>query len=359
MKGKGITLAKSGQKLTFAKAHEILQKAGEVREVQMFDFNLKGSNANKLFLAPIFLASNILTGMFAVMRNVKDEALMWYMGRIRKIIQANDDCKFTPKGGVNLKLRKMEVRRMKVNMSQCNDEFFNTCLERTLGNELEIFNPDSSDHIKKLKKAMLTVIQEAIVDDLFTLAFFGDRSNLDPFFGLTDGIFKKLDEAITAGEITEIATGSGAALPAGASVTIFKAMHKNSHIALRRLPKSKKTIYVSESIEDNYREYLESLGTELSHTMIVDGVERLRWNGYPIVPVPEWDNILAEDLAQTDQHRAILTANKNLVIGTDITGSAAKVRIYQDPVHKKEWYYDAAFKLGTNFAHAEYVVYAR
>ena len=326
-----------------------------------FDWNLNPQAANRLFLKPIFASANPLTEIFSIMRNVKSEATMYYLGHPGKIIQRNDDCNFTPKGRMTMTQRKINVYRAKINMQQCNDEFFDTCLEYALGNELDIFDPESTDHLRKLKNAMLTHIQIATVNNMLALALYGDRTLADDFYNVTDGVYKAIDAAVVAGDITEINAGSGAAYAAGDASDVFKAVHLGSNRILRNLSKSQKEYLVDEKTFDNYVDELKALGTEEAHRLIVNGIptDSYKYDGIEVRKVPELGDILEADFGLTEPHRVIYQAKGSLKLATDIQGSATRFRVYLDPVHQKVWFYDAAFKLGANFVHSELITVAK
>lgn len=340
--------------------HAMNQAFGDVELPKDFEWNLDPQRANRLFLKPIFTTSNPLTSIFSVMRRVKVEAIMYYLGHPSKIIQRNDDCEFTPKGSMGMTQRKINVYRLKVEMQQCNDEFFDTCLEYALGDELDIFDPENPAHMKALKNAMLMHVQMAKINDLFKLAFFGDRTLVDDFYNTTDGVYKFIDEAVANGDIIEVGAGSGAALNAGDSITIFESLHAQSKIQLRKLGNNLKNYMVTESIYENYRKYLQALGTELANTYIINGVPKgLLYNGIPVIEIPEWDEVLTGDFGLTNPHRAIYSATGNLKVATDISGTESKFRVYRDPVHMKKWFYASAFTFGANYTHSELMTVAK
>lgn len=326
-----------------------------------FDWNLNPQAANRLFLKPIFASSNPLTDIFSVMRRVKTEAVMYYLGHPSKIIQRNDDCKFTPKGQMSMSQRKINVYRCKINMQQCNDEFFDTCLEYALGDELDIFDPESSEHLRALKNAMLTHIQIATINDMFKLGFFADRSLTDDFYNVTDGVYKFIDEAVVAGDITEVNAGSGSAYSAGDANTLLQAVHRQSNKILRNLPKNQKSYLVDEETFDNLIDYYKALGTEEANRLIVNGVPTgsYLYDGIPVIKIAEFGYVLEEDFGLTNPHRVIYQANGALKLATDIAGSATKFRVYLDQPHQKTWFYDAAFKLGANYVHNELITVAK
>lgn len=333
---------------------------GDVQLPQDFEWNLNPQQANRLFLKPIFASTNPLTSIFSVMRRVKVEAVMYYLGHPSKIVQRNDDCEFTPKGSMSMTQRKINVYRAKIEMQQCNDEFFDTCLEYALGDEIDIFDPENPTHMKALKTAMLMHVQLATINDIFKLSFFGDRTLIDDFYNVTDGAYKFIDEAVTNGDITEVGAGSGAPLSAGDSVTIFEATHGQSKIQLRKLANNLKVRYVTESVFENYRQYLQALGTELANTYIINGVPSgLMYNGVPVIEIPEWDEVLQADFGLTNPHRVIYTATGNLKLATDIASDTTKFRVYRDPVHMKKWFYASAFTLGANYTHSELMTVAK
>ena len=135
-------------------------------------------------------------------------------------------------------------------------------------------------------------------------------------------------------------------------------------------PKSEWPVYLLQrGLFDALIRYYESLGTEESHRLIVEGISipnATTFEGYPVLMIPEWDmfdyetgNTLAAS-GQSKKQRAIFTASMNLC-GVAHTNSLegkpeSALRIEKSPLLKdkgKSWMYAS---LGIGFGVAQPVL---
>lgn len=327
-----------------------------------FDWTVPVQQINSLLIKPSFEPGSVLTSDFFVKRLVKTETTLHYLDRPKKFLQKNDDCGWNPKGKMTLSARKLKVERLKIQMEHCNQEFFDTCLEELLGSGADIFgmfdNPaTAAQGLKLLKEQMLLQVQRGLVSDWNLLAWLGDETAVDPFFGMQDGVLAKLDKAFANNEIKRINLGSGAALPANGAVEIFEELKRKAPLQLKQLPKAMKRFTVTQDILDNYEAYLKSTGTELANKFIIDGVDAgVTYDGIKIIAKAEIDEEL--DTENTNERRAVYSAEGNLWIGTDISSNEVSLRIYQD-VHMENWFIAGYFKFGVQFAHKELIIFGK
>lgn len=321
------------------------------------NFNLDPQLANELFVKPIFVSENILNSpYFRMMRNVKQTATMSYIGAMENIIQPNDSCGFDPKGNLDISERDISVKRHKVNLQFCTDEFFDNCWEYLTGNGIDIEKLDATEKGRQVLNFIILQTQRGVINDLFRLAWFGDTASVDQFLSQADGWFKDIDADVLAGDTPTISTGSGSPLAAGASETIFFDATDAQLDVLDDLPESEKVFMVSKSIYNNYDAFLKTnVYLESDRMRLIDGVRELMFDGIKIVKCPQWDREDAR-IGNVDQHRLVLTATRNLTIATDVTSLESNFQTWfdmQDEVQKIK----AKFRAGFRVAHPELVVY--
>lgn len=306
---------------------------------------------NELILKPTFVSDNIFTGTFRVMKNVKDEAKMFFLGAPSKFLQKNNDCKFTPKGSMSLVPDKIQVCRMKVEMEQCMDEVFDSCLEAALtGSEDGIFDPTATPEGAQLQAAMATQISKGLTNDLFLLSSFakpGETAS-DGFYDICyPGLFANIDSLVAAGKLTQVNAASGAALGAGAAIALFKGMWNARSLKFKgfELFPGQHELHVTNDLYENLHEYYENLGVAEQYQIIKDGITSLTWRGIAVISHPEWDAELRTTFGLTNPHRAILTLTGNLTVATDLAGTDVSLRIYTD-VHMKQLYTQGFLRFG-------------
>lgn len=309
----------------------------EVSLPKQMDWRLNEDEISTLLLKPAFSSESPLGGSFNVMRNVKVDATMHLLNRPKRFLQSNDVCGFTPKGKMQLTSRKIEVKRMKVNLQFCIDELFDTCLERITGAGNDIKKMDATARLKQLKAAMMEQIQQGLVDDIFAIVHFGKKTNTIPdadlqaFFAMINGLWEDIFADVAANNTPATTGVSGVALSPGDSVELFEDTYGDAKLPLKRFKKSELVYKVTSTVYENYRKYLQMLGTELANTFLIDGVPAgLMYNGIPVIEYPDWDDILTNDFGLTLPHRVQLTVQGNDTIATDVTGDSTELRVYSD-----------------------------
>lgn len=147
------------------------------------------------------------------------------------------------------------------------------------------------------------------------------------------------------------------ALASGESEDMFLALWKGASKVLKQIPKKQKVLLVTDSVLDNYIEYLEGLGTEQANKLIVDGREMYTYRGIPIIPMG-WDEYLETDFPHADgelppyPHRIIYTALGNLVLGLDAANSYNKTEMWYNK-DEEENRFRTKLIMGAQYVHNE------
>jgi hypothetical protein len=122
--------------------------------------------------------------------------------------------------------------------------------------------------------------------------------------------------------------------------------------------KSEARIMCTGSMYRNYVQTLKGTGTSEADKVLVDGVGMTHtYEGIPLIPMWQWDDIITDDFNSIYPHRAILTIPKNFVFGTD--GA-------QDDQAVESWYNQdeqmvrqrVKYRAGTQYIHPELIVVA-
>lgn len=150
----------------------------------------------------------------------------------------------------------------------------------------------------------------------------------EKFFNSINGLFKKIKTEVGTGAIQRYtiaknaaATTAAQALAAAESITIFEAVWAKADPRLKA--DARKVMMVTNSIFENYRQYLQDKGTPYNIALTTDGFNELNWNGVPIRNMETiWDlnnNYFAEgeaQLAALEPHKVLLTVPDNIPVGT-------------------------------------------
>lgn len=297
-------------------------------------------DAQRFFLQPLFTGNPSLE-IFEVMLGVKSSQKLDKFSTLSKIT-LGEAPGFAGGAGVTLTQRPITVARMEAEVGQAGGAFFNSVKGELLRLGIDKDNIDGTI----LKQIVADIFMTAIRADLERQLYFGDTGSASADFNEYDGIFKQL-EALPGPQ--QLVIGAGA-LAADEAEDTFQLMYDAAPPELTAM-RDNAVILASRSMVDNYKRTLKDDGTELAHQNIVDGVQRLWWDGIPVLERQEWDVHIAADALANDAHRAILTVRDNIVVATD----------FDDNVSAEEWYNPDEkqnrmrfqYLMGTNFKNDE------
>lgn len=192
----------------------------------------------------------------------------------------------------------------------------------------------------------------------------------DYFTIIKAGLFKQMrgivaDDA-TVGETIAANSGETKALQFSAltpdkAYELLSAMYYKANIRLRGYKASGLRFMVTQSIADKYEQYLVGKGISETYFNLVDGVQALRFNGIPVIPMPIWDEQIQayQDLGATffKPHRAILTIKPVLAVGTESAGGYSYMDIFYDRKSKQN-IIDIKDKIDAKVTNPKMFVYA-
>lgn len=174
------------------------------------------------------------------------------------------------------------------------------------------------------------------------------------YFNAIDGFWKQIFAIVTADStkrytITENAGGDYAtqlALAANRGLLTYRNIVRGADMRLRKHPDA--VIISTQTLVDNYSEYLESQGHDASFLRLESGFEVLKYNGRLIIPFDFWDrNIQAnEDNGTTyyRPHRALFTIPENIQIGLEDESAYQMFKIWYENKEKTN-YIDVEFSM--------------
>lgn len=200
------------------------------------------------------------------------------------------------------------------------------------------------------------LIEQAYKMALLRLAFFGDTtltasgmkvSGHEVYFNFVDGLWKRLFDGVTAGDIkrvtvsanaqTTVAAQKSAIMGAGVATGIVEEMVISAPAVLRQ--QSGLRLYCSQSFADaltlDYRH--NNKGSDLQWNALAEGIKTTQYAGVEVIALPFWDAIIEGELKNTTNananmlpYRAILTIKDNLVVGSEGGDEVAEIDINFD-----------------------------
>jgi hypothetical protein len=234
-------------------------------------------------------------------------------------------------------------------------------------------NPDFFD---KIDSDVFRVLSAKILDSLkrsiFRLAWFGDTAadvtanggvflagtDLD-LFNSINGLWKQIFAEVTGDKRITIAENAEATYalqdseltPADAK-GILDSMWAAADSRLKADPDVQ--FQVTESIYEKYAQWIRDQAADGGGLtqVVVNGIERVAYNGKPVIPMYEWDRYIRtyqQDATKYNlPHRAVLTTPINLALGTVAESDFEELESFYDKVTKKN-YVDYAYSLDAKF----------
>lgn len=199
------------------------------------------------------------------------------------------------------------------------------------------------------------VLLEAVEEFLWRATFFADtdaaatsdggllsNANYVPFFNMFDGLFKQMEEQITANPEQGIAIAANTAATKAAqkanltpqmAYDVLSALVDEVPMEIREAGDLQ--ILVTNSVASAYKNYLSGVnGTPQQYENLVGGIDALRIDGIPVIPCRAWDRIIKKyyDNGTTyyKPHRALITTKSNLNVGFESPNSFKEVSIHYD-----------------------------
>lgn len=320
-----------------------------------------GANLNEIFYEPVFRSDDLMRN-YRVIPNVKHKMNVYTSAALTKIVTKYAGCS-SSSGSTqfNIENKTITAGRMRVALEQCTDEFFGTYIEEMYKSGVDVMNLEGT----QLADAIVNRAVKGIGQDVVRLAW-GDDTALTggsavAGYGNMDGWMKLMGaDATVLAARTEYA-GVEAAPTAADAIGLIRTMYDTAPADLQQVPSSEKKIFVTPKIFNAYLANLEGSSADLAIVNTVDGYTRVSFRGVQIVPMYEWDTILADtnpalflEAGVNLTNGACYCATENLIIGSDVTDPEGSFKVFYDDLEEK-MFFRGYFKLGVQFMYSSLV----
>lgn len=236
-------------------------------------------------------------------------------------------------------------------ISMCYKDLENTAAVYSLNFDGDVSNFLDSDYRNIVTQALSTALGKMF----FRMIWFGDTdaqnvssgvitSGVSPtLFTVIDGFWKQINTLITGDQsaqhtatISENAGESYAAqaLSPDTVITYLQNVIMNAPIGLRLLGPSRTELLVTQSVYDAYTLYLQGKGISDTYRNLVDGQSSLSYNGYRLVAMPLWDEMINafenNGTKLNNPHRILFTTKEVLAVGVASTTSFDQFKVFHD-----------------------------
>ena len=316
-----------------------------------------GASLNELFYEPVFRSDDIMSN-YRVIPNVKHKMNVYTSAALTKIVEPYTACSATS-GSTQFDIdnKTITAGRCRVALEQCTDEFFGTYIEEMYRNGVDVMNVEGT----QLGDAIVNRAVKGIAQDVVRLAWGGDTAAAAGYTAF-DGWMKLMGaDATVLAARTELSAVAPTAPTAGESLSLLRQMYDDAPAALQQVASSDKKIFVTPKTYNSYLSNLEGTSADLAITNQQDGLLVVKFRGVELVPVYEWDTILADtDPAMflrggvNGTEGACYCAVENLIIGSDVTDPEGSFKVFYDDLEEK-MFFRGYFKLGVQFLYPSLV----
>jgi hypothetical protein len=314
-----------------------------------------GANLNEIFYEPVFRSDDLMRN-YRVIPNVKHKMNVYTSAALTKIVQPYTACSATSGSTqFNIDDKVITAGRCRVALEQCTDEFFGTYIEEMYRSGVDVMNLEGT----QLADAIVNRAVKGIGQDVVRLAWGGDSATAN--YTAFDGWMKLMGaDATVLAARTEYA-GVEAAPTAADAIGLLRTMYDTAPANLQQVPASDKKMFVTPKIFNAYLANLEGSSADLAIVNTVDGYTRVSFRGVQVVPMYEWDTILAdtnptifEKGGTNYTNGACYCAVENLILGSDVTDPEGSFKVFYDDLEEK-MFFRGYFKLGVQFLYSSLV----
>ena len=293
---------------------------------------------------------------YRVIPNVKHKMNVYTSAALTKIVRKQAGCNDAEAGTFNVDDKVITAGRMRVALSQCSDEFYGTYIEEMYRSGVDVNNIEGT----QLADAIVNRAVSGIAQDVVRLAWGGDTANASADYLQMDGWMKLM----AAETVIEFAGTEAAPTPADA-IALLRNVYDQAPAALQQVAAGSKKMFVTPKIFNAYLANLETSTTATADLAIVnqqEGIRRVMFRGVELVPMYEWDTILADTnpalfntAAGADVNNGVCyCAVENLIIGSDVTDPEGSFKVFYDDLEEK-MFFRGYFKLGVQYLYSSLV----
>ena len=313
------------------------------------------ANLNEIFYEPVFRSDDLMQN-YRVIPNVKHKMNVYTSAALTKIVQPYTACSATSGSTqFNIDDKVITAGRCRVALEQCTDEFFGTYIEEMYRSGVDVMNLEGT----QLADAIVNRAVKGIGQDVVRLAWGGDSATAN--YTAFDGWMKLMGaDATVLAARTEYA-GIEAAPTAADAIGLLRTMYDTAPANLQQVPASDKKMFVTPNIFNAYFANLEGSSADLAIVNTVDGYTRVSFRGVQVVPMYEWDTILADtnpalflEAGANLTNGACYCAVENLILGSDVTDPEGSFKVFYDDLEEK-MFFRGYFKLGVQFLYSSLV----
>ena len=314
-----------------------------------------GADLNEMFYEPVFRSDDIMRN-YRVIPNVKHVMNVYTSAALTKIVESYSGCSSSsqdPFSSFNIDDKTITAGRCRVALEECSSQFFDSFIEESYRSGVDVNNLEGTT----VGDAILNRTMKGVASDVVRLAWGGDIAGAVAGYTAFDG-WMELMKAETVSTLLTVASGAPTAAEA---IALIRQVYDGAPAALQQVPAGDKKMFVTPKIYNAYLANLEGSSADLAIVNTVDGYTRVSFRGVQIVPMYEWDTIVADtnpDLflngGTNHTNGMAYCAVDNLLIGSDVTDPESSFKMFYDDLEEK-MFVRGYFKLGVQYLYSSLV----
>lgn len=309
----------------------------------------------ELFYTPQEGSQNVFAN-YRVLPNVKTKINMYLPGTLNDIVREYTTCGFSATGSaINVTDKVLDVEKLKVNLEQCVDTFFDTIFEETMGAGIDIDNAQGTI----IEEIARTKVVDGIRDDLGKIAWFAQDGAASASYNMFDGWIQLfVDDSSSLGQYVDMDTIAGVettgVLDTDGALALLRNMYENQSKELRQIPARDKKFYVTATVIDNLMTTYEDTQSGTGLLRLIDG-GNMAFRGIEVVEVTGWDTQLDDannpQASLIGDNLVIYTSPSNLVIGTDVSAPENELKFRFNDDDDELLKIISKFRMGVQYVH--------
>lgn len=338
-------------------------------DFSQFTLNNQGvMDLNKVLFTTAFLESNLFD-ICTAQTGVKDGEKLDFVDNMGEVGLAGRQCDPEYSGVAIKGLEKAwELGDWNIAKKICYKTLENTIAKWSLNTGTSREDLTNTDFWNKI---LLPLLDKALTDFYWRTAWFGDKAaknvgssgNITAgvdvnLFKMNDGLFKRLFAicATNAAQHTTIAANGKTTTAAqksdikgaGVALSILDNMLSDAD---SRIAANGGMLMMTNSLYQAFRrDYAQAYKDTIPFKEVADGVSLPHYDGIPVKPVMEWDNLITkyenDGTKLNNPHRAVFAAKENLFVGASANTQLAEFDVTFDKITRNNYMY-AASNIGT------------
>lgn len=281
--------------------------------------------------------------------------------KLRKITKKYTDCgRPTPTATATVEDKSITVNRVRADLDQCAEAFYNTALEAWIkkGN---LRHDLSGTDIETMVTAQY---RKAIQSDIGRMQWFASTDVTSTDWNQFDGwIHLSFENSSVLGGYYNLQTlgyeATTGVLATDGALNAFKHFYANKPDEFDNYENEQIKIMVSAPVWNNYLSTLSQTNIDMGWATVQDGKQRLFFYGIEVVKVKDWNTNLTDSTnpyySTIGSNLIYITVAGNLVVGADISDPKTQFSIrYDENDELQKW--TGKWRQGAQIVHEEVVV---